>query len=114
MIASRDIKIDSFERLLKDPRVNVKPRTKRNQTCYDLLPVHALPAERDRIKTLFEIAKKRGSAAAKKSEITSQMTSLEGTRENWEELLTFQCTMRKKMNLISYFQGEPLMEKCIF
>ena len=69
-----------------------------------------MPEERDRIKTLFEASKKRGSAGAQKREITSQMTSLEGTRENLEELPTFQGD---KFTILHVNRSELTEDICI-
>ena len=83
MLAAKEIKIDSFKKLLNDPRVNLKAKTKRNQNCLDLIPAKASPAERDRMKILFETAKKRSNADENVDPEQSIETEKKGGGDGW-------------------------------
>ena len=119
MLAAKLIKIDSLVKLLKDPRVNVKARTKRKENCYDLLPGYALASERQRVKTAFEAAKNRTSEAAKKrnseasrvaivianSDYVPGYDSLPGVKEDLERLTAF---LKKTYHIITIENAEDI------
>ena len=122
MLAAREIKIDSLVKLLEDPRVNVKARTERDQNCYDLLPVHAVASERQRVRTAFEAAKNRTSEAAKKrnseasrvaivianSDYVPGYDSLPGVKEDLEKLTVF---LEKSYRIITIENAEDIEAK---
>jgi hypothetical protein len=122
MLAAKLIKIDSLVKLLEDPRVKVKARTQRKENCYDLLPVHALASERQRVKTAFEAAKNRTSEAAKKrnskasrvaiiianSDYVPGYDSLPGVKEDLERLTAF---LKKSYHIIIIENAEDIEAK---
>ena len=100
MLAAREIKIDSFERLLEDPRVSVKARTKKNNNCFDLLPVHALSSERERFMIAFQAAKNKPNKSTQNRRVaiiiansdyeeSSGFSRLPGAKEDLEKLTNF-------------------------
>ena len=69
MLAASEVKIEAFERLLEDPRVNIKLRTTKNKNALDLMPAHTSSFERLKARKLFEAAKKRSSEATQKRRV---------------------------------------------
>ena len=120
MLAACEVKIDAFERLLEDPRVNIKLRTKKNKSALDLLPIQAFESQRLRAMTAFQAAKNRTSSeaqnkrkvailianysyenSAKWDPTKSELGNLEGAKEDLEELTDFlgsQYTVRQIAN----------------
>ena len=120
MLAASKVKIDALERLLEDPRVNIKLRTKRNENALDLLPIQAFESQRLRAMTAFQAAKNRTSSEAQKKRKVAilianyssensakwdptkyKLGNLAGAKEDLEELTDFlgsQYTVRQIAN----------------
>jgi hypothetical protein len=101
MLAASKVKIEALERLLEDPRVNIKLRTKKNENALDLLPDKALPFQRMRAMNLFQAAAKtRNSKESQKRRVaviiansdyeeSSGLSTLPGAMEDLERLTAF-------------------------
>ena len=100
MFAAFKVKIDSFERLLQDPRVNVNLRTRKGDSAYDLLPAHTTEFQRRRALNLFNAAQNRSSETTQKRKVailisnsdyedSSNLSRLSGVKTDLEELTAF-------------------------
>ena len=119
MFAASKIKIDSFERLLKDPRVNINLKTENSEDAFDLLPAHASQFERLRAKTAFQAAKNRARKATQKRRVaiiiansyyeeSSMYPSLPGVKEDLEKLKAF---LKKTYHIITIVNAQDIEAK---
>jgi ankyrin repeat protein len=119
MLAASQAKIEAFEKLLEDPRVNIKVRTKNCQNALDLLPAHTTQFRRLRAEKLFEAAKKRSSERTQKRKVaiiiansnyedSSGMSSLPGAKEDLEKLTAF---LEKSYKNFTIFNDENIEAK---
>ena len=119
MLAASQVRMEAFERLLDDPRVNIKVRTKKYQTALDLMPAHTTPFRRLKAEKLFEDAKKRSSKATQKRKVaviiansdyeeSSGLSILPGAKEDLEKLTAF---LGKSYNIFTIFNAHDIEAK---
>ena len=119
MLAASELKIDALERLLEDPRVNIKLRTKKNKNALDLLPAHALPFQRKRAMNLFQAAKTRSSEETQRRRVAIVITnseyeessgykSLPGAKQDLEKLTAF---LEKTYHIVTIVNAQEIEAK---
>ena len=120
MLAASKVKIEALERLLEDPRVNIKLRTKKNDDALDLLPDKALPFQRMRAMNLFQAAAKtRNSEESQKRRVaviiansdyeeSSGLSTLPGAMEDLEKLTAF---LEKTYHIVTIANAQDIVAK---
>ena len=103
MLASMEVQIEAMEKLLNDPRVDVKARNHQDKTAEDLFPKGvATQIQKSKCRILFEVAAQRGKGATPKErnvtilvaicnyeEISGMVGTMPGTKKDKDEMRKF-------------------------
>ena len=121
MFAASKVRIDSFERLLKDPRVDINLKTNDSEDALDLLPPHTSQFQRRKMEKFFEDAiRERSNKETQKRKVaiiiansnyeqSSNLPSLPGAKEDLEKLTAF--LLEKTYHIITIVNAQDIEAK---